>query len=377
MYNKVTVVVGGQFGSEGKGHVTGYLANWSENHSNFADTIVTRVGGPNAGHIVYGNCPTGSQGVYNPCVDCNEYGHPWRLRQIPVGAVTAPGSELIIGPGSEIDADVLWQEIDELNAAGYRASYRLMIDRSATIIEPKHKEAEAERELNARIGSTAKGIGAARADRIWRSARVAGDSRDVTKDIQVLDTTKVYSKFNNTHVIIEGTQGYGLGLNTPNYPFTTSGNCRAVDFLAQAGISPWSNWIDDFEVVIAARTHPIRVAGNSGELAGETSWEQLGLPSERTTVTHKIRRVGAWDSELVKEAARANGAPSKHVSLALTMADHVIPSLSGVDTFATLADSERDALRTLLRSCHEDAGAPIRYVGTSPVNMMSISDGDY
>ena len=63
------------------------------------------------------------------------------------------------------------------------------------------------------------------------------------------------------------------------------------------------------------------MAGNSGPLKGETSWEELGLEPERTTVTNKVRRVGDWDPELLEEAIRANGGGgwNSGVSLAVTM----------------------------------------------------------
>jgi adenylosuccinate synthase len=143
------------------------------------------------------------------------------------------------------------------------------------------------------------------------------------------------------HVIVEGTQGYGLGLHTKYYPFTTSGDCRAIDFLAQAGLSPWiAN--AELKVIVCFRPFPIRVAGNSGPMGAETTWDNLGLPKELTTVTQKVRRVAEWDPALVEAAIRANGGLGRHMVLALTMADHVIPGLKGQTHLEDLAHSDLD-----------------------------------
>src|SRR5699024_7206253 len=67
----------------------------------------------------------------------------------------------------------------------------------------------------------------------------------------------------NLHVVVEGTQGYWLGLHAGHYPQSTSNNARPIDFLAMAGLNPWE-W--DFYPIGVTRTNPIRVAGNSGPL---------------------------------------------------------------------------------------------------------------
>ena len=104
----------------------------------------------------------------------------------------------------------------------------------------------------------------------------------------------------------------------------TSSDCRSIDFLAMAGIDPTrcsvvvTNWI-------VCRVFPIRVAGNSGPMEGETSWAELGLDEERTTVTQKVRRVGTWDQDLVRRAVQANGGHNANV--VITMLDQAIPEL--------------------------------------------------
>jgi adenylosuccinate synthase len=338
---RVSVVVGGQFGSEGKGAVAGYLStNKDEN------VIGVRVAGPNAGHTVYGDGPDGEIGTY-----------AWKLRTVPVTAVTNPDSKIVIAAGSEIEFAVLDDELDRLDRAGYNGTERIIIDDQATVLEDRHKQVEQDADLTALLGSTSKGIGAARADRLLRGASLNGGGVDTAA--LLAQELKDY----NTHVIIEGTQGYGLGLHAGYYPFCTSSDCRAIDFLAMAGVNPWQYGAADVDVWVVARTYPIRVAGNSGPLSNETTWDKLGFEPERTTVTNKIRRVGEWDSELVREAVRANGgAPT--VKLALTMFDYVFPELAG----ATIVPQDQKYW-DYIEKIEKETGAKVALVGTSPTTM--------
>lgn len=363
---KLSVVVGGQYGSEGKGAVAGYLAAWSEQ-----PVVAVRVAGPNAGHTVYGRCPGSLCLSGGHLESAPGDGHPWKLRQVPVAAVTREDAQLIIAAGSEVDRDVLLREVAELDSAGYGVSDRLAVDSEATVIQPGHQDMEHD-QLTDRIGSTGKGVGAARADRAMRSATLYG-----VAPWSVKSTWKML-RGPGTHVIIEGTQGYGLGQHAGLYPFCTSSDCRAIDFLAMAGISPWS--FDTLQVWVVLRTRPIRVAGNSGPLHGETTWQSLGLPVERTTVTNRVRRVGAWDPNLARAAVDANGGYPV-VSVALTMVDHEIPAIAGHSgPYADWAmrnglaippdDDPVVAAEKYLGRIQADCGAPIRLVGTGPNTIL-------
>lgn len=312
MAGQLDVIVGGQYGSEGKGHFVAQLARRRLNNSKRLHVV--RVAGPNAGHTAYG------------VLD----GKPWALRQIPAAAVVDLDIRLYIAAGSEIDERVLQDEIDRLNAAGYEIDRRLYIDGQATMLDGHHIEAETG--MPARMGSTGKGIGAARADRIQRNANLWSNDPSVAS----YDTGKLlrYALRRDESVIIEGTQGYGLGLHAGHYPYCTSSDCRAIDFLAMTGISPWCEDVQ-LEVWVIARTFPIRVAGNSGPLKNELEWEDLTrrtgghIQPERTTVTQKIRRVGEWDEDLVRDALRANGAPAGQTHLIITFLDYIDPIIAG------------------------------------------------
>lgn len=348
------IVAGAQYGSEAKGHVTHRLTQQALNvswHGGTRGIVVVRVAGPNAGHTVY-----------------NRHGIRFALRQIPVAAVEDE-ADLVIAAGSEIDPDVLLREINDLRASGHDISGRLYIDPEATLIRDSHKIAEISGEhLIDKIGSTGKGIGAARADRAMRRAERLKDDPGL---VNVLESQGAFvlptgAWLNNSHairhVIVEGTQGYGLGQHAGHYPQVTSSDCRAIDFAAMAGIAPWA--FKHIEVWLVARVFPIRVAGNSGPLADETTWEALGLPEERTTVTQKIRRVGGWDPQLVAEAVANNG--GKHVNLALTMVDQKIPGLADKQGKDILDPEDEKALARLILEVERDAGCKVRMVTTGP-----------
>jgi adenylosuccinate synthase len=137
-----------------------------------------------------------------------------------------------------------------------------------------------------------------------------------------------------------------------------------------AGLNPWQANIDNFRIYLATRPNPIRVAGNSGPLHGETTWENLGLPVELTTVTKKPRRVGSWDPDLIRAAVTANGgAPT--VRLAVTMFDHAHPDLAGLTGQHKIEDLP-PAARDHIWQIERDAGTTIELLGTGPATMVEV-----
>ena len=342
-------VVGGQFGSEAKGHVAAQLVKQAGPRGNNA---CIRIGGPNAGHSV---------------VDAT--GRVWAFRTIPVAAPISSW-DLFISAGSEIDIEVLHKEVTELEQAGFDIKNRLYIDAQATVISEKHKQTEQTEQLTQRVGSTAKGIGAARADRLMRNAKTAHDHRaELSRYGYVCDTgadLRERSRDNRSTLVIEGTQGYGLGLHAGHYPHCTAGDCRAVDFAAQAGLHPTSQDM----VWVVMRTHPIRVAGNSGPLRFELTWGELStetngyIKPELTTVTKKQRRVGRWDRDLAAAALDANGGvDNPSVQPVLTFVDYLDPALAGATELAQLYASP--AYATIARWQH-DLGVLFSMFTTGP-----------
>lgn len=279
----VSVVVGGQFGSEGKGKVAAWLALEQE------ASMVVRCGGTNSGHTVY-----------------SAEGENYIFRQLPTAAIY-PDITCVLTAGTYIDLDVLNREIALF---GITAD-RLRIDPNAVIIEPGDKKNEQDG-LVERIGSTGSGTGAALRRRISRedTLRQAGDIPELA--VYLEDTRRLFasSLANGERLVVEGTQGYGLSvLHSAYYPYVTSRDTTAAGFLSESGISPLH--VDNIYLVI--RSFPIRVAGDSGDLPNEISWSQLTQESgyvhdlvEHTSVTKAVRRVGRFDASVVSDAILAN-----------------------------------------------------------------------
>ena len=331
MSTDVTVVVGGQAGSEGKGAVCDAL------HRQQRYTVAVRVGGPNAGHTVV-----------------DREGRRFALRQLPVASVSDPYCDLMIAAGSEVDVEVLEQEIRMVEDAGYSVRRRLSVDREATLIDASAVELE----RNIGTGTTGKGIGGARAQRALRQARRVADVEDQV-EWRVSDTQHALRRESGDgSVLVEGTQGYVLGTHAGYYPYATSGNCRAADFMAWCGFPP-----QPAEVWIVLRMHPIRIAGDSGPMHSETTWANIGVPEEKTTVTKKVRRVGYWDPYWAIKSIEANtywGAGM--VNVALTFVDYDCPELSGQNGMAVMDDLPI-ALRDRINQI-KSYGGRVRYLGT-------------
>ncbi|ULA68550.1 MAG: Adenylosuccinate synthetase [Nitrospira sp.] len=279
----LTVIVGGQFGSEGKGKVTSHLA-LRDNVD-----IVVRCGGPNSGHTV------------------DVEGQRYELRSLPAGFIN-PGTRLLLAAGCLINPEILLTEVKSTGTDPRRVG----VDRYAGIISPSEGEEEAELRLRDRLGSTLSGTGIGVANRVLRKPdfKLAEDVPELQEFLTDVSAEVNEAVDKNGKVLIEGTQGFGLSVyHSPHYPYATSRDTTASGFLSEVGVSP--RLVTD--IIMAIRTFPIRVAGNSGPLKDEITWEELrersGYPTdirEFTTTTKKLRRLGLFDLELVRRAALVN-----------------------------------------------------------------------
>lgn len=204
------VVVGGQYGSEGKGKVSAFIAK-QENID-----FCVRCGGPNSGHSFV-----------------DESAKTIVLRQLPTGFVNAR-TRLLIPAGALIDPAVLRQEIDFLGLP----RQRIGIDRKCFVIDEKDRENERTLGLRERLSSTLCGVGSAQSRRILR-----GEDSKLAKDVTgehpwlreyLTDASdEVNSALDrDKKVLIEGTQGFGLSLyHSDHYPKTTSRDTTAAGSL--------------------------------------------------------------------------------------------------------------------------------------------------
>ena len=162
--------------------------------------------------------------------------------------------------------------------------------------------------------------------------------------------------------IVEGTQGFGLSLyHTRCYPFATSRDTTASAFLSEVGISP----LKVTSIIMAIRTYPIRVEGNSGPLENEITWPKLrelsGYPydiNEFTTATNRLRRVGKFDLDLVKRAAMIN----KPTEIALHGVDYLDFANKGICNYNLLTNMAKNFIELI----ELELKTYIRILGTGP-----------
>jgi adenylosuccinate synthase len=329
-----TVIVGAQWGDEGKGKIVDLLAEHS-------DIVCRYQGGPNAGHTIVAD------------------GETYKLHHLPSG-ILYPGTECVIGAGCVIDPATLVRELDELEARGIPTG-RVRVSGNAHLIMPWHVALDraSERQLgNLRIGTTRRGIGPAYADKAARlGIRVQDllEAKILRQKIEVALAEKnawlerVYgaepislegaveelerhaqrlvSHISDTSllvdralregrsVLLEGAQGTLLDLDHGTYPFVTSSNPVAGAAATGVGIGP--NRID--AVVGVAKAYVTRVGEGPfpTEIEGGDQERMRELGGEYGTTTGRERRCGWLDLVGLRYAARVNGL----TSLALTKLD--------------------------------------------------------
>lgn len=278
----VSVVVGGQFGSEGKGKVVRHFAE------KFGVIAGVKVSGTNAGHT---------------SVDSKGETHIFRV--LP-SACTLLGVHAVISPGAYFQPDLL---LEECEAVGFPKSM-LHIHPQAGIITQEIENEEVSSDLRESIGSTKSGTGFATYHRVALDGKFVA-AKDVAELAPyICDTTELMRSWldKDEEIIIEGAQGFGLSLyHTPYYPYCTSRDTSASAYVGDSGLSPFD--IDN--IIQVLRSYPIRVAGNSGPLPKETSWkilsERIGRKvQEKTSVTKNTRRVGEFDPDIVQRATEVN-----------------------------------------------------------------------
>lgn len=296
----VDVIVGGQYGSEGKGNIVGHIAPEYD--------LLIRVGGPNAGHTVFAEP------------------YPEKYYHLPSGTRRAPNADILLGPGAVIYPPKLLQEIQDNKVS----ATRLSIDPQAMIISDDHIKEEERRFGN--IGSTAQGVGIASAQKmLGRSDYKSGKSLHLAKDNELLKPyireahEVIANAFVKGHrIMLEGTQGTSLSLHHGEYPHVTTRDTTASGCLSDAGIAPKNVR----RIVLVCRTYPIRVGGPSGGMELEVRLsdiaERSGIPmeelkkTERTTTTNRSRRIAEFDWEQFKRSVQLNGP----TDIALTFVDY-------------------------------------------------------
>jgi len=319
------VVVGAQWGDEGKGKIVDWL-------SSRADTVVRFQGGHNAGHtLVIGNST-------------------YKLALLPSGLVRG-GKLSVIGNGVVVDPWHMIEEIAGIQAQGVDVSPKtLLLADNASLILPWHKDIDAAREAaagDAQIGTTKRGIGPAYEDRVGRRAiRVADladpaaidlklerllahhrplrkglnlpepDGEQLKADLlEIAPTILAYAQpvwktldqkvRNDERILFEGAQGVMLDVDHGTYPFVTSSNVVAGNAAAGAGVGPGAityvlGLAKAYTTRVGAGPFPTEQLNDIGQRLGEIGRE-VGVNTGRS------RRCGWFDAVMVRQACATSG----------------------------------------------------------------------
>ena len=326
------VVVGTQWGDEGKGKLVDWLTEMSQG-------VVRFQGGHNAGHTLVIN------------------GVKTALNLIPSG-IMRPGVKCYIGNGVVLSTEQLFKEIERLEAIGVEVRSRLRVSEACPLILPFHvaldvaREAVRENAGSEKIGTTGKGIGPAYEDKIARRAlrvqdlkypeRFAAKLR-VLLDLHnhiltswlhapAIDFDSVYAAAmqdaerlkpmmadvsrelndanrDGANLLFEGAQGTLLDIDHGTYPYVTSSNCVAGNAAAGSGVGPGMLHY----ILGITKAYCTRVGG--GPFPTELDWQTPGtvgyhlstVGAEKGVVTGRFRRCGWFDAALLKRSAQVNG----------------------------------------------------------------------
>jgi adenylosuccinate synthase len=316
------VVVGAQWGDEGKGKLVDVLAER-------ADLVVRYQGGANAGHTVV----TGDT--------------QFILRQIPSG-ILHRNVTCVVGNGVVLDPETLFAELDGLEARGIATGGRLFVSDRAHLVLPYHKLLDAASEKSKAIGTTGRGIGPAYADKTGRRGIRVGDLRDLSatrrllvdrveransllammgvaerasldEHVSLLErmAPRLLSVATDTglliyralqagkRVLLEGAQGALLDLDHGTYPYVTSSNTTAGGASVGAGIGPTA--IHGVLGVVKAYTTRVGNGPLPSAASPEDDERLRQLGGEFGAVTGRPRRCGWFDATVVRYAVRVNG----------------------------------------------------------------------
>lgn len=418
MSNKKVVVVGTQWGDEGKGKIVDLLTET-------AKVVVRFQGGHNAGHTLVIN------------------GEKTVLHLIPSG-ILREGVHCLIGNGVVLAPDALFEEIDELESNNVPVSERLGISEACPLIMPHHVALDVAREIKRgkkAIGTTGRGIGPAYEDKVARRGLRLGDLvydnqfADKLEDVMeyhnfslknyykvaecdfrealdqalsykerltplMVDVTQLLDDYSREGrpMMFEGAQGMMLDIDHGTYPYVTSSNTSSGSAAAGSGVGP--NAFDTILGIVKAYTTRVGAGPFPTELGCKVG-EHLGVKGhEFGATTGRSRRCGWFDAVLMKRSRQVNGLTSlcltkldvldgleelkictsyrfrgKQVSVAPVGADALAASepiyetmpgwsenTQGVTDFAKLPKAARDYILRL----QELVGVPIDIVSTGP-----------
>ena len=319
---RCVVVVGAQWGDEGKGKLVDVLAEG-------ADMVVRYQGGANAGHtVVIGDAS-------------------FILHQIPSG-ILHQGTACVVGNGVVLDPETLFTELDGLHERGVETRGRLFISDRAHLVMPYHKLLDAASERSQNIGTTGRGIGPTYEDKYGRRGIRVGDLRNLdctrnllkerveranmllemmgaseraSHDEHVALVERIAPRLlelaadagllvhravrDKKNVLLEGAQGALLDVDHGTYPYVTSSNTTAGGASVGAGIGPTA--IDGVLGVVKAYTTRVGNGPLPTEAKDPEGAKLREMGGEFGATTGRARRCGWFDAPVVRYAVRVNG----------------------------------------------------------------------
>jgi adenylosuccinate synthase len=332
----IDVVVGAQFGGEGKGKVCAYLA------ATESPKALIRCGGPNSGHSVVDD------------------GTEFKLHMIPTGALYTD-CPIILPAGALIHIATLKREAERL-----KCTDRVMVDPQAGIIRDEMIEEQALDQFYASAGSTLAGTGYAAARRALRRLPLAKEEPEIARWLE--DTLPFLMNnclLRGESVLLEGSQAYGLSNYHGDYPYCTSRDTTVMAMLSQVGVGP--AYLG--RSILAVRFFPTR--NHQGYLPDELSaaeMEELGIKeyggADDQRMGKVARRAGRLDPEDLERAVWANSP----ACLALLGADYLDRSCRGE------TDRRRLPARVLeeVERVESRVGVKVGFVSTGPGTLEMV-----
>jgi len=322
------IVVGGQWGDEGKGLISAFLSVREK------AAYTCRAGtGSNAEHGIY-------------LQDKKTY---LKTNQLPLGWIFSKDSQIRIGSGVAVNPDLLLQEIGK-----YKLNDRVLIDYRCPIISKEHIASEQNSKSMQGIGSTFSGTGYCRSDFVLRKAKQARDI-EVLKPYITDVTAEINKLSSDSSIIIESSQGTFLSLAvSSDYPNTTSDNVTTNAALDDVGL----NWKKLSGVILVVKALPTREgAGGFGNAIDITHRIEGTDLAETSSIQNAMRRkADSIDFALLRYAVEINGA----TEIALTFCDHYDKTI----TDCTEKYSITKQIRELINNIEKTTDTPVTILNT-------------
>lgn len=332
----ITLVVGGQYGGEGKGKISAFLST-QHNYS-----AICRTGSVNSKHTV------------------STKGEDYDLRHLPTACAHGFKGKIYFGAGSIIHIPTLFEEIKLFNIS----NNQIVIDNQAGVLNTKHTTEQRKDGRYHNIGSTLTGTGYATAERAMRKLSLARDVEDLQSMLGNVPKELWNRLSNNKNILVEGHQGAGLSNLHGDYPYVSNRDCIAAELLSELGVGPRHK----LRIILVLKVFPTR--NHNGLLPNEMTKDEIRIIGIEEygggswNVGNKKRRVGKFDFDNLKSTIHLN-TPTE---IALTGIDYYDKESAGVKEENKLSKKSLDFIKKI----EKISGIPVNIISTGPDTMSTI-----